>query len=220
MYTELRARESMQHNLVVYGLGPVSGANNVNDAENFSNICDVEFGFAPDIVRTTRLGKPNTGRIQPLLVSLKCEQQCKHLLSNAKTLRNSSIEYTRNNIFLSAQQTRAERQAAYEARCRKREQIAARQSADHTRQQVTQASPSTLAPRPAKQSHSHIPTEHTSRPTVVGANVDVRKPSHCEQPPVAAEVIDPPSQLRASAAEFTVSAAADAAPVVTASNSD
>jgi len=104
----------------MYGLAPESS---VSDSDIFIDVCDVEFGFKPDIVKTTRLGKINPGKIQPLLVSLKNDQETKQLLNNARNPRNSSSEFTRNNIFLSAQQTRAERQAAYEARCHRREHV-------------------------------------------------------------------------------------------------
>lgn len=212
MYTELHARESMQNNIVVYGLGPVSDTSNANDLENFSNICDVEFGFVPEIVKTNRLGKPNTGKIRPLLVSLKSEQECKHLLKNAKSLRNSGVEYTRNNIFLSAQLTRAERQAAYEARCRRREQVAARQSADDQRQQLQpkQTSSSTPALKPRVRADTHKPASNNN--TAISGPVTVQAVVHnsIDGPHSSAADSAQPSresssQLRVSAAEFTAS---------------
>lgn len=68
MYSELHARESMHNNLVIYGLAPVSGS---SDSDIVIDVCVAEFGFKPDIVKTTRLGKINPGKTQPLLVSLK-----------------------------------------------------------------------------------------------------------------------------------------------------
>ena len=59
---------------------------------------------------------------------LQDEDQAKLLLSSAKQLRDSQDDYTASSIFISPHQTRAERQAAYEARCQRRNQAFTRMS--------------------------------------------------------------------------------------------
>jgi len=123
MYSDLRLRDSMQNNIVVYGLPPNPEC---TDAEVFSDLCIVQLGYKPHVERTMRLGKPALNKIQPLLVALT-DHDAKLLLSWAKRLRNSGHDYVRNHVYFSAQQTRAERQSAYEARCHRRQQNASRQ---------------------------------------------------------------------------------------------
>jgi len=123
VYSDLHARESMQNNVVVYGLAPKSDS---SDTDVFVDFCLVQLGYKPDVARVTRLGKPMENKVQPLLVVCNGSDG-QLLLGWAKRLRNSGFEYVRNNVFFSAQLTRAERQAAYEARCRRREKTTARQ---------------------------------------------------------------------------------------------
>jgi len=127
VYSDLQARESMKNNVVVCGLPP-----NTDQSDNvlFAALCRQHLGFsdgAPTVARTTRLGRPSPDRVQPLLVALTNQEDKNYLLTTAKNLRKSTDVFVRNNIYISPQQTRAERQAAYESRCRRRQ---ARPSAD------------------------------------------------------------------------------------------
>lgn len=133
VYSDLHARETMKNNVVVYGVPPNPDR---SDTALFMDLCQHEYGYVmslPSVTRVARLGRAVTDRVQPLLVALRDEDDTKRILGNAKFLRDSTDEFTRTNVFISAQQTRAERQAAYEARCRRRQHAAARQqTADRT----------------------------------------------------------------------------------------
>ena len=118
----LHARESMGNNIVVYGLPTKPGR---SDVDAVVELCIINFGYAPRVTRVTRLGRAVPNKMQPLLVVCG-EGDGKLLLSLAKQLRRSNDEYVKHNVFISAQLTRAERQAAYEARCRRRQQNDAR----------------------------------------------------------------------------------------------
>ena len=127
VHTDLHLKQSRSHNIVVTGL-PCNS--DLADQELFAALCLLEFGIKPDIVRVKRLGdqRPDgPDRPQPLLVILRSEADAAQLLARAKELRHSTDVYTSSSVFFAPHQTRAERQAAYEARCRRRQQTAARQ---------------------------------------------------------------------------------------------
>jgi len=131
VYSDLHAREAMKNNVVVCGL--VQNPD-VSDVSLFSALCRQHLGFTdgPAIVRSTRIGRSSAGRVQPLLITLSSNEDKMNLLRVARNLRHSTDDYVRKNIFISAQQTRAERQAAYEERCRRRQQSANKQSVDRS----------------------------------------------------------------------------------------
>ena len=120
VYSDLQARDSMKNNVVVCGLPPNTDQSDVL----FAALCHQHLGFsdgAPTVARTTRLGRPSSDRVQPLLVALTNQEDKNYLLNIAKNLRKSTDIFVRNNVYISPQQTRAERQAAYESRCRRRQ---------------------------------------------------------------------------------------------------
>jgi len=125
VHTDLKLKQSRQNNLVVTGLPDNEG---FTDKQLFSELCSVEFGITPVVSQTKRLGKKFEGRLQPVLVVFQEADQAKLLLSLARTLRDSSDSYTASSIYLSSHLTRAERQAEYEDRCRRRQRSAARSS--------------------------------------------------------------------------------------------
>ena len=124
VHSDLRVKQSRSCNIVVSGM-PTH--DEFTDDEFFAELCTLEFGISPDIIRTVRLGNVSSDRLRPLLVVLHHEQVAKELLALAKHLRQSEDEYTSKCIFISPHQTRAERQVAYEARCRRRQQANVRQ---------------------------------------------------------------------------------------------
>jgi len=125
VHTDLKLKQSRQNNLVVTGL---PDNKDLTDEQLFSELCSVEFGIIPVVSQTKRLGKKFEGRLQPVLVVFQEADQAKLLLSLARTLRDSSDSYTASSVYLSSHLTRAERQAEYEDRCRRRERSAARSS--------------------------------------------------------------------------------------------
>jgi len=125
VYSDLHAKENMKRNVVIYGLKPDDDTDfGQTDVELVQQLCDDEFHAVPVIERVKRLGRVVENRIQPLLVVLREERDAQNLLSIAKRLRQSADEYTRYNVYISAHQTRAERQAAFEGRCRRRQRVA------------------------------------------------------------------------------------------------
>jgi len=130
VHNDLRVKQSRSCNIVVSGL-PIH--DEFSDDEFFAELCSLEFGISPDVIRTVRLGAESSDRLRPLLVVLRHEQGAKDLLAMAKQLRQSDDEYTSRCIYISPHQTRAERQVAYEARCRRRQQTNVRQQSPANR---------------------------------------------------------------------------------------
>jgi len=125
VYSDLHAKENMKRNVVIYGLKSDNDPDfGQTDVELVQQLCDDEFHAVPVIERVKRLGRVVENRNQPLLVVLREERDAQNLLSIAKRLRQSADEYTRYNVYISAHQTRAERQAAFEGRCRRRQRVA------------------------------------------------------------------------------------------------
>jgi len=127
VYSDMQVRENMKNNVVIYGMPPRSDR---PDRDLVLDLCQQQLGFVqgcPLVQRVARLGKTTPNKVQPLLVALRENGDTQHILNSARSLRRSGDEFIRNNVYISAQQTRAERQAAYEERCRRRQQTTARQ---------------------------------------------------------------------------------------------
>jgi len=138
VHSDLQLKLSRSCNIVVTGL---PHHEEQSDAELFVALCGCEFDWKPNVVRVKRLGEERPNRLQPLLIILRSAEEAGQLLDSARNLRHSTDEYTRRSIFFSPHQTRAERQAAYEARCRRR------QRQDATRQQEHEPSATQSAAR-------------------------------------------------------------------------
>ena len=126
VHIEMDTKSKRSNCVVVQG---VSRASDVagTDLDHIRDILSVEFPDQPVKVESCkRLGQESQGRIQPLLVVMETSEQAKHVISTAARLRHSSIAYTRNNIFIGPFLTKAESRAAYELRCKRRAQRAAR----------------------------------------------------------------------------------------------
>lgn len=182
IYNDLHARESMKNNFVIYGLPPKQ---NVSDKTQTVDLCHNHLGVllgVSNVVRAERLGKSVPNKVQPLLVSLTDAQDSVKILSRAKGLRDSTDRFVKDNVFISAQQTRAERQASYEARVRRRQQTATRaqqqQSAAGQSQRLStgaQAPPTTVAAAAtaaeAAAVADSLPRRSTDAKTTGGASV-------------------------------------------------
>jgi len=118
VHSDLQLKQSRNTHIVVTGLPSDMES---SDEEIFTELCEHEFGMTPVVERTQRLGKQSADRYQPLLVVLTTTNQAERLLTMAKCLRASTDVYTSTHVFFAPHQTQAERQAAYETRCRRRE---------------------------------------------------------------------------------------------------
>jgi len=70
------------------------------DALIFQRLCTTEFSVEPTITYTRRLGAAAGDRVQPLLVGLQSVDDVSVILSQAKKLRTSTNEATRNNVYI------------------------------------------------------------------------------------------------------------------------
>lgn len=177
VHADLKLKESRMHNLVITGL-PVS--TDYTDEQLFSELCWIEFGVTPVVMQTKRLGRKNEGKLQPVLVVFQEEEQAKLLLSLAKMLRNSADAYTASSIYLSSHLTRAERQAEYDDRCRRRQRSAALSS----RPPHDTSRPPVAVPAGGDVLNVPLSISRRSVPAKPGAAGSRRKPSMSRRGPV------------------------------------
>ena len=123
VYCDMKDRERRSRNVVVSGFKKDQA---VSDDECVKELFRSEFPRPVEVVRSRRLGPERPGRVQPLLVSLKTDSDAQYLVTNARLLRLSSDHYTRSIVYINADVTKAEAQAAYLERCERRKRAAAR----------------------------------------------------------------------------------------------
>ena len=97
-------------------------AHGISDTALVNDLIESEFGFRPLIARTRRLGRPIDGRIQPIAVTLSVINDAIYLVDNAKMLRKSANDNVRQLIYINRDMTKAEAQAAFDQRNRRRNQ--------------------------------------------------------------------------------------------------
>ena len=68
-----------------------------------------------DVVKCRRLGRHQTGRVQPLLVVFSSASDASYLIDNARRLRQSSNPHIRESVYTNADLTKADQR-----RCRRR----------------------------------------------------------------------------------------------------
>jgi hypothetical protein len=117
VHEETRNIRSRTRNIVITGLPEVDG---VNDIEIVAELFSTYLELQPGVVSCKRLGQLLDGRIRKLLVTVDTAHNASQILAAAKRLRLSSNEKVRTSVFINADLTRAEAQAAYERRCRRR----------------------------------------------------------------------------------------------------
>jgi hypothetical protein len=98
-----------KRNVVVTGLKPVDG---VADEDLFDELCESCLPVKPALVqgRCRRLGTEQPGKIRPLLVTLRSDDNAAELLQSAKLLKNSTDGA---GVYINEDLTPAEAQAAY-----------------------------------------------------------------------------------------------------------
>ena len=84
-----------------------------------------ELKLIPDVVKCRRLGRPVSGKVQPLLVVLRTAHQADQVMSQAKLLRSSPHSVIRDCVFISKQLSEVESRAAFEVRRERRAAVAA-----------------------------------------------------------------------------------------------
>ena len=120
VHTEMQTKQARERNIVITGL---RRSNTTQDRDLVSKLVFEEFGMDLRIVQCKRLGKSpttNEGRPQPLRVVFESASIARDVIDSAKYLRRSTDEYVRGNVFINADLTRAEAEAAYHARCERR----------------------------------------------------------------------------------------------------
>ena len=118
VYVDQSLKKRHESSLIVSGLDSTESK---SDTDQFAALCDTEFHIQPSIVLTKRLGRPQDGKIQPLLVVLKQVDQAKHIINSAKLLRRSADSIVRSRVFINPNMTRAEAAAAYQVRVQRRQ---------------------------------------------------------------------------------------------------
>jgi hypothetical protein len=114
VHSELMDKQRRASNVVVQGLKPVEG---INDVDLFYAICEDNLPIKPVVEKCRRIGKPQMGKYQYLLVTLRNEASVLELLQCAPLLRNSATD---NKIFINPDRTPAEALAAYQVRVKQR----------------------------------------------------------------------------------------------------
>lgn len=109
VHSELADKERRRKNIVVHGLPPVNG---IDDVDVFTDLCATHFTIKPVVVRERchRL-RSRAGTIPPLLIVLDREHSAQELLKQSGSLRKSN-----SAVYLNPDLTPAERQLAFEQR--------------------------------------------------------------------------------------------------------
>ena len=180
VYIDNQRRQNRSTNFIVSGL-PVSDIR--PDHQAVVDLCRREFGEAADVVHCKRLGKPTTGRVQPLLVILKTAAQAVRIIAAAKKLRQSNDVITKQNIYISPNLTKAEASAAYEVRCQRRQAAERRRSSTSGMQRQRPQPPPIQHPASSQLNRHNI---------AVGEDLQVQSQLPPHQSIVSVEVHQPP----------------------------
>jgi len=131
VYADKAENDRRASSFIVHGMAT---SNASSDRDLVVRLCTGEFGQSPDIAFTKRLGRQLPGKVQPLLVYLKKSAQAQDIVASARQLRQSPDAFTRDNIYINENLTKAAAKAAYDERCRRR-QNASQRSSSHLRLQ-------------------------------------------------------------------------------------
>jgi len=178
VYIDNQRRQNRSTNFILSGL-PVSDIR--PDHQAVVDLCRREFGEAVEVVHCKRLGKPTTGRVQPLLVILKTAAQAVRIIAAARKLRQSTDDITRQSVYIAANLTKAEARAAYEVRCQRR------QAAERRRKEQQQ---------PTIQHLPVAPSQFNRHNIAVGEELQVQRQQLPPQSIVSVEVHQPPVSYR------------------------
>jgi len=122
MYIDLKKKQQRSSNIIISGL-PTSE----NDAKSVIELlrsefeCDVEDWPGVSVIRCKRLGKQQSNKMQPLLVTLGSRDQAAYFIKNARYLRSSNVTAVRDAIYINPDLTAPEAKAAYELRLKRKQ---------------------------------------------------------------------------------------------------
>jgi hypothetical protein len=154
MHVDQTERKQRASSVIVSGLAENTF---ISDSDLFSNLCISEFGIRADVGATKRLGREIQGKIKPLLVQLKNDSQAQVLISSARQLRHSTKAHVRDNVYISANLTKAESLAAFQLR-EKRRQNAAQRRDEGTEDRVITSGTFHRSRAPTVEQHSLGPS--------------------------------------------------------------
>jgi len=135
MYIDLNIRKQRANNIVITGMLPAESPD--HEIKAVIDLLTTEFGWDTDlcpgvsVARCRRLGKPQDGKLQPLLVTLDTRDQAEFYIKNACLLRQSDQPEIRKNVFINPDLTPSEGKAAFELRQRRRMRIQDTMAATH-----------------------------------------------------------------------------------------
>jgi len=116
MYVDQHERNKRANNVVVSGLPAKPGQ---SDLRLVADLIEKEFDERPHISRVRCLGRDPSNPVRPILVVM-CRDEASRIIEHAKRLRESQDDFTRQHVYINADLTRAEAEAAYQIRCRRR----------------------------------------------------------------------------------------------------
>lgn len=127
-------------NFLVYGL---PATENCTDEQTVEQLLQTELDLQPEIKLCKRVGKKVPGKVQPLKVTVASQEQVSAIVSNARNLRHSKDDYIKESVYINRDLTKAQADAAYLARCQRRQARATRvgqQNDGHSSQHRNSAS--------------------------------------------------------------------------------
>jgi len=127
VYVDQETQRRRSRNIVVTGL---SESDTCTDSQIVSDLCTNELGVSPTFTAVKRLGTILPNKIRPILATLQSEDEAIIIKKSAKKLRLSSDANVHGRVYINPHLTKAERTAAYELRCHRREK-GAKQSVPH-----------------------------------------------------------------------------------------
>ena len=90
---------------------PLAG---ISDAELVQKLCSLHLDIREDVVKTLRLGKLVTGKVQLLLVTLGRSEQAANVIAQARDLHYSHDHQIRQSVFINPDLIPSEARAAFE----------------------------------------------------------------------------------------------------------
>jgi hypothetical protein len=125
IHQDLLESAKRRKHVIIKGLRSADG---VPEKTMVADFCRNELKMEVHVRACYRLGRPDPEleigdepRVRPIRVVLADENESALLLNSAKLLRRSKDDYIRTKIYIDRDLTRAESQAAYLQRCRRRE---------------------------------------------------------------------------------------------------